>query len=75
MLEHLHLSRRGLVRALLLAGGMKSGLLNAVRSADAMSRTPIVPGVQEFTDGDKVEMHVDMESILFFDPQTGLRLT
>ena len=50
MPEHLHLSRRGLVRALLLAGGMKSGLLNAVRSADAMSRTPIVPGVQEFTD-------------------------
>ena len=34
-----------------------------------------VPGVQEFTDGDKVEMHVDMESILFFDPKTGLRLT
>jgi multiple sugar transport system ATP-binding protein len=34
-----------------------------------------VPGVQEFKDGDKVEMHVDMESILFFDPKTGLRLT
>lgn len=50
MLEHLHLSRRGLVRAFLLAGGMKSGLRNAVRSADAMSRPPIVPGVQDFTD-------------------------
>lgn len=34
-----------------------------------------VPGVQEFADGDKVEMHVDMESILFFDPKTGRRLT
>ena len=48
MLERLHLTRRTLVRALLLAGGMKPGLLNAVRSAHAMSRTPIVPGVQEF---------------------------
>ncbi len=34
-----------------------------------------VPGVQEFSDGDSVEMHVDMESILFFDPQTGRRLS
>jgi len=50
MLEHLHSFRRGLVRAFLLAGGMKSGLRNAVRSADAMSRPPIVPGVQDFTD-------------------------
>ncbi len=48
MLERLHLTRRTLVRALLLAGGMKPGLLNVVRSAHAMSRTPIVPGVQDF---------------------------
>jgi len=48
MLEQLHLSRRALVWALLLAGGMKPGLLNIVRSAHGMSRTPIVPGVQEF---------------------------
>ncbi|MFP6690172.1 MAG: ABC transporter ATP-binding protein [Alphaproteobacteria bacterium] len=34
-----------------------------------------VPGVQEFNDGDHVEMHIDMESILFFDPETGLRLS
>ncbi len=48
MLERLHSSRRALVWALLLAGGMKPGLLNVVRSAQAMSRTPIVPGVQQF---------------------------
>jgi len=48
MLERLHLTRRALVRALLLAGGMTPGLLNLVRSAHAMSRAPIVPGVQEF---------------------------
>ncbi|MDP6427382.1 MAG: ABC transporter ATP-binding protein [Rhodospirillales bacterium] len=34
-----------------------------------------VPGVQEFSDGDSVEMHLDMESILFFDPATGRRLS
>jgi len=34
-----------------------------------------IPGVQEFNDGDKIEMHLDMESILFFDPETGRRLT
>lgn len=34
-----------------------------------------VPGVQEFKDGDNVEMHVDMESILFFDPDTGRRIS
>ncbi len=34
-----------------------------------------VPGVQEFSDGDNVEMHIDMESILFFDPQTGRRIS
>ena len=48
MFEQLHLSRRALVRALLLAGAMKPGLLNVVRSAHALSQTPIVPGVQEF---------------------------
>jgi hypothetical protein len=48
MLEQLHISRRSLVRALLLAGGATSGLLNVVRSAGAMSQTPIVPGVQKF---------------------------
>ena len=30
-----------------------------------------VPGVQEFKDGDKIEMHVDAESMIFFDPSTG----
>ena len=34
-----------------------------------------VPGVQEFKDGDNIEMHLDMESILFFDPQTGRRVS
>ncbi len=48
MLEHLHLTRRDVVRALLLAGGMNPALLNMVRSAHAMSQTPIKPGVQEF---------------------------
>jgi hypothetical protein len=49
MPEQLHFSRRALVRALLLVAGMKPGLLHVVRSAHAMSRKPIVPGVQEFT--------------------------
>ena len=49
MLEQIHLSRRALVQAILLAGGMTPGLLNVIRSAHAMSQTPIVPGVQEFT--------------------------
>jgi len=49
MLENLHLSRRDLVRALLLAGGMKPALLTMVQSAHAMSRAPILPGVQEFS--------------------------
>lgn len=48
MLEQFHVSRRALVRALLLAGGATPALLNAVRSARAMSKTPIVPGVQDF---------------------------
>jgi len=47
-LERLHVSRRALVRALLLAGGMAPGLLGVVRRAGAMSQAPIVPGVQEF---------------------------
>ena len=34
-----------------------------------------VPGVQEFKDGDKIEMQLDIESILFFDPQTGRRVS
>ena len=34
-----------------------------------------VHGVQEFKDGDKVEVHVDTESLLFFDPETGRRIT
>jgi len=42
------LTRRALVRAFLLAAGMKPVHLNVVRSANAMSQTPIVPGVQEF---------------------------
>jgi len=48
-LERLHVSRRALVRGLLLAGGMAPALLSAVRRAGAMSARPIVPGVQEFT--------------------------
>ncbi len=48
MLERLHVTRRVLVRALLVAGGMAPGLLSAVRSAQALSQTPIVPGVQDF---------------------------
>lgn len=48
-LERLHLSRRALVRALLVAGGMAPAMLSVVRRAGAMSATPIVPGVQEFT--------------------------
>ena len=34
-----------------------------------------VEGVQEFKDGDKVDVHVDLESLLFFDPETGRRIT
>ena len=49
MLEHIHFSRRDLVKALLLAGGMQPALLSMVQSAHAMSQAPIVPGVQEFT--------------------------
>lgn len=49
MIEKLHLTRRNLVRALLLAGGMRPALLAVARSASAMSQAPIVPGVQEFT--------------------------
>jgi hypothetical protein len=48
MLEHIHWSRRSLIKALLLAGGMKAGLLDVVHSAHGMSRAPIVPGVQDF---------------------------
>ncbi len=48
MLARLHISRRALVRALLLTAGMNPCLLGAVRSAHAMAQRPIVPGVQEF---------------------------
>ncbi len=34
-----------------------------------------VAGVQEFTDGDPVELHIDSETLLFFDRTTGRRLT
>jgi ABC-type sugar transport system ATPase subunit len=33
-----------------------------------------VAGVQEFVDGDPVDLHLDTETLLFFDPNTGLRL-
>ena len=33
-----------------------------------------VAGVQEFNDGDKVELHLDTETLLFFDPATGRRI-
>lgn len=48
MLRRLHLTRRRLVRALLLAGAMKPALLDVVRSAHAMAEAPIIPGVQKF---------------------------
>ncbi len=34
-----------------------------------------VEGVQEFKDGDKIDVHVDLESLLFFDPETGRRIS
>jgi hypothetical protein len=49
MPEHIEISRRSLVRALLLASGAAAPLLKIVNSAQAFSRAPIVPGVQEFT--------------------------
>lgn len=48
MLEQVHVSRRALVRALLLAAGMKPALLAVARSAHAFSQAPIIPGVQDF---------------------------
>jgi len=44
MIERIHVTRRGLVRAMLLAGG----LTHAIRSAGAISRRPIQAGVQKF---------------------------
>ena len=34
-----------------------------------------VPGVQEFADGDKIDMNIDMQAMLCFDPKTGRRIT
>jgi len=34
-----------------------------------------VEGVQEFKDGDKIDVNVDLESLLFFDPETGRRIS
>jgi len=42
------LTRRSLVRALLVMSGMAPGFVSLARSAHAMSKTPIIPGVQEF---------------------------
>ena len=33
-----------------------------------------VAGVQEFNDGDRVEVHLDTETLLFFDPISGRRV-
>jgi hypothetical protein len=33
-----------------------------------------VAGVQEFNDGDRVDVHLDTETLLFFDPVTGRRV-
>ena len=33
-----------------------------------------VAGVQEFDDGDRVEVHLDTETLLFFDPVSGRRV-
>ena len=44
MIERIHVTRRGLVRAMLLAGG----LTHAIRSAGAISRRPLQAGVQKF---------------------------
>jgi len=50
MFDRLDVSRRGLLRALILAGAATPVLLTAtIGSSRAMSRKPIVPGVQEFT--------------------------
>lgn len=49
MADRLPVTRRALVRALLLAGGMTPALLGIVRRAGAMSQAPIMPGVQDFT--------------------------
>lgn len=49
MFERLHVSRRGLLRALILAGAASPALLSSIGSSRAMSRRPIAPGVQEFT--------------------------
>ena len=48
MLSRFHPSRRELVRALLLAGGLAPVMMALVRGAGANSQVPVVPGVQEF---------------------------
>ena len=48
MAERFDSTRRALVQALFLIGGMAPGLLSTVRNARAMSKAPIIPGVQEF---------------------------
>ena len=41
-----------------------------------LSREQIAMRVaQEFKDGDKIDVHVDLESLLFFDPETGRRIS
>ncbi len=49
MLDRLDNTRRKLIGALLLAGGMAPGLLAIVRDAQAGSKVPTVPGVQDFS--------------------------
>mgnify|MGYP002633297096 CR=1 FL=1 len=49
MHDQMNSTRRALVGALLLIGGMTPNFLGLVRNARAMSKIPIVPGVQEFT--------------------------
>lgn len=48
MAKHFEVTRRSLIRALLLSSGMAPGLVSLARQARAMSKTPIIPGVQEF---------------------------
>ena len=48
MAKHPDVIRRSLIRALLLMGGIAPGLVSLARQAHAMSKTPIIPGVQKF---------------------------
>jgi len=48
MAKRPEVTRRSLIKSLLVTSGMAPGLVSLARSARAMSKTPIIPGVQEF---------------------------